>query len=92
MAVLSKSLSIPLNDSSWTCQHYLVTSQPEVAGLASNIASSTSQLSTSINGLSNQTVAQYFSPDSTAAAATADQLQKDVLSTGTTQITLKTSN
>lgn len=92
LSTLVKSLGVPLNESSWTCQTFAFTSQPELAALASNIASSTAQLDASVSSLENKTISQYFSPDSAAAASAAQEVQKSIWSSGSTQSTLTVKN
>lgn len=52
---LATSLKAPLNESSWSCQNLIGTTQSELDNLANNIINSTNYISQSVNKLSNST-------------------------------------
>lgn len=83
----------PLNETTWTCQNYIGTSQQQITTLSSNIVTSTNALSQTVNSISNSTITPYFIPDANSAVAAAQTIQKDILATGGTQVqSLNTTN
>lgn len=73
---LSKSLIVPLNESSWTCQNLNGTTDQELSSLASSIVSSTSSLDTKINQLKGVNGSQELQQDSSMAKQYGESIQQ----------------
>lgn len=80
---LSKSLIVPLNESSWTCQNLNGTTDQELSSLASSIVSSTSSLDTKINQLKGVNGSQELQQDSSMAKQYGESIQQALSSEGT---------